>query len=392
MAFQIGETVGSYEVLEVLSTSGRGVSYKVRNTLAQRFEVLKVLPKELREDHERVERFLREVKIHAHLVHPNIVSFYHAMEMNGQLVMTTELVEGATLKERLRAGPAPIKTAIDYGLQALSALACAHENGVVHRNIAPASMIITPSGTLRLTEFELAKTATDPRLTMTGVVIGCMDYISPEQVKGASRPDPRTDVYSLGAVLYELVTGKKLFSFKSQFEVMQAQVQQDPTAPREIRADLPEELDWAIRTALAKEPSRRFQNAKEFRDALKRVAPPGQEATREKALEFAEAPTNPPAGRTAVGVHRLQSSPAGPGEIPHAAGVSKGTVLDAAESAEKRTLRPPLSLEPPTNPKTAWNIGMLTNNSESLQLIQVGVIGFFIAGATFLALMVILDW
>ena len=161
MAFQIGETVGSYEVLQVLSTSGRGVSYKVRNTLAQRFEVLKVLPKELREDHERVQRFLREVQIHARLVHPNIVSFYNAMEMNGQLVMTTELVEGPTLEERLRAGPAPINTAIDYGLQALSALAHAHENGVVHRNIAPASMIITSNGTLKLTEFELAKTATD---------------------------------------------------------------------------------------------------------------------------------------------------------------------------------------------------------------------------------------
>ena len=390
MAFEIGETVGGYEFLEVLKTSGRGLSYKVRNALAQRFEVLKVLPKELREDHERVQRFLREVQIHARLVHPNIVSFYHATEMNGQLVMTTELVEGTTLEERLRAGPVPIKTAIDYGLQALSALAYAHEKGVVHRNIAPASMIITPGGALKLAEFELAKTAADPRLTMTGVVIGCMDYISPEQVKGAARPDPRSDVYSLGAVLYELVTGKKLFSFKSQFEVMQAHVQQDPTAPREIRADLPEELDWAIRTALAKEPSRRFQSAKEFRGALERAAPTGGEAPREKAREFAEAATNPPVGRTASSV--LQSSATGPGEIPHAAEVNKATLLDSAESAEKGTLRPPRSPGSPTNPKPAWKIGMLTHDSKSLQFIQIGVIGFFIAAATFFALKLILAW
>lgn len=275
MSFQIGDTVGGYEFLELLNTSGRGVTYKVRNTLTQRLEALKLLPEEMRDNRERVDRFLREVKIHGLLSHPNIAAFYHAMELGGQLIMTTELVEGESLEALIRRGPVPIETVVDYGVQALAGLAHAHANDVVHRNIAAWNLMITTGGIVKMTEFELAKAATDPKLTMTGVVVGCMDYISPEQVKGTATLDPRSDLYSLGAVLYEAATGQKMFHFKSQFEIMRAQVETIPTPPSDVLPGIPTAFDHVIRTALAKDPADRYQVAGEFSSALQQIPLPG---------------------------------------------------------------------------------------------------------------------
>src|SRR6266849_4353895 len=157
MPIKPGQTMGDYEVIDLLESSRTGVTYKVRNILAQRFEALRVLPKTLQDDQERVTRFLREAKVHARINHPNIVSFYHATHLGGQVVMTTELVEGTTLERRLELGPLPLAEALGYTSQVLSALAHAHELGVVHRDIAPANIILTPDGGVKLTGFGMAK-------------------------------------------------------------------------------------------------------------------------------------------------------------------------------------------------------------------------------------------
>ncbi len=271
MPFETGQTVGDYEFLDLLETLRGCRAYRVRNVLAQRLERLKTFPKELQDDRERVERFLREIKIHARLTHPNIAAFYNATRLEEQLVMTTELLEGGTLADRLEAGPLPMAEAVGYLCQALAALGYAHEQGVVHRMISPAVMTITPGGTLKLTGFDLAKTATDPQLTQAGAVMGTLEYISPEQVKGITTLDARTDIYSVGAVLYAAVTGRGPFYCKTQFDMMLAHVNTPPTPPSEINPAVPAELNSIILKALEKEPSQRFQTAKEFHEALEGV-------------------------------------------------------------------------------------------------------------------------
>jgi serine/threonine protein kinase len=268
MKFEIGQTAGGYEFLAVLDTSESGVTYKVRNVLVRRLETLKVLPKELQEDQQRVDRFLREVNIRARLSHPNIVSFYNAMPLEDQLVMTTELVEGSTVAQLAKLGPFPIKDAADYICQALSALVYAHAHGVVHRDICPSSMIITEENRLKLSDFGLAKMYADPSLTQTGTVVGSVDYTSPEQVKGITTLDERTDIYSIGVILYELAAGQKPFVSKSQFEVMQAHVEKELLPPVELNPELSSELNNIILHALAKAPTERFQSAMKFRTAL----------------------------------------------------------------------------------------------------------------------------
>ena len=239
MPFEIGQSIGNYEILDVLDATVSGVTYKVRNQLAGRFEALKILPSELREDRERVERFLREAKAHGRLTHPNIAAFYNAMEIEDELVMTMELVPGMTIEQRLMQGTVKLEQALHYAMQVLDGLAFAHENGVVHRNISPSSIMVMPKGGVKIIEFGSAKAVTDPRLTLTGMVLGPMHYIAPEQVKGLPTVDARTDIYSLGMVLYELVTGKKAFDAQRQFDVMEAHVREMPAPPSEVMPGLP---------------------------------------------------------------------------------------------------------------------------------------------------------
>lgn len=272
MSFELGTTVGGYEFVDILDSSKAGIQYKVRNTLAERFEVLKILPGSAQEDPELAERFLREIKVHARLIHPNIVTFYNATVLNGQLVMTTEWVEGTTLAQRLEAGPIPWSEAFPLMCDALAALDCAHGHGIIHRDVTPGNMTISPEGTLRLNGFGIAKPITDQQLTQAGTVMGSLKYISPEQVKCAGEVDARSDVYSMGVVLYEVATGKVPFDVKGQFDVMFAHVNTPPKPPREINPEVPPEIERIILKALAKDPAERFQTADELRKALLRHA------------------------------------------------------------------------------------------------------------------------
>lgn len=269
MSFDVGDSVGSYLLVERLKASEAGVSYKARNSVLERFETLKVLPVELQADIDRVERFLREAKLHSRLEHPNIARFYDAKMLEGRLVLTTELIEGATLEQRIQIGPIPVPLAVGHMIQVLGGLSRAHELGIVHRNLSPSVMVITADGLIKLTGFDLAKTKADAQLTMPGSVIGTVDYISPEQVKGSREVDIRADIYAVGAILYHLLTGSKPFPEGGKFDVMLAHVQAEPRPPSELRKHLPESLSDIVLRAMAKDPTQRHQTADELTAALK---------------------------------------------------------------------------------------------------------------------------
>lgn len=271
MAFELGTTVGDYEFIEVLHSSKSGVTYKVRNHLLKRLEVLRVMPSSGGAGEETTERFLREMKIHAAITHPNIVSFYNATRLNGSLVMTTEFIEGVTLAERLETGPLPLEQALQYMCEILAALECAHGHGIVHRDVTPENILLVPEGVAKLTGFGLARGSDDTRLTQAGAVLGSLHYISPEQIKGVDELDGRADIYSVGIILYELVTGKRPFDSVSQFQLMAEHVNQHPVPPIQLNRNISYELNHIVLKALEKHPGQRFQAAEDFRARLESV-------------------------------------------------------------------------------------------------------------------------
>jgi serine/threonine-protein kinase len=215
---------------------------------------------------------MREIKVHARLSHPNLVSFYGAAEIDHQVVVTSEHFEGASLQKRLLERSLPINEVVAWMLQVLAGLDYAHEHGVVHREVSSATILVSDEGKVKLTGFGLAKSAADPALTRAGTVMGWLEYMSPEQAMATS-VDARSDIYSAGAVLYEMVTGHVPFYGKSEFDLMRAHVSMAPVPPRDINPLIPHELNQTILTALAKNPSERFQTVRDFREALERACP-----------------------------------------------------------------------------------------------------------------------
>src|SRR3977135_2853223 len=212
---------GDYEILGVLGSGGMGKVYKVRNVLSDRIEAMKVLLPDLPDQKELARRFLREIKVLASLNHPNIAALRTALTVDNQLVMIMECVEGTTLAARLEEGPISWGDALAYMDQVLAALNYAHQKGVIHRDIKPANMMLMPSGAIKLMDFGIARSGSDLGHTVTGTTVGSLAYMSPEQVK-CEPIDARSDLYSVGVSLYELVTGQKPFKGDSHFSIMQA--------------------------------------------------------------------------------------------------------------------------------------------------------------------------
>ena len=276
--YEIGSRAGDYEVIEVLGAGGMGRVYKVRNVISDRVEAMKVLLPNLEGDPELADRFMREIKVQASLDHPNIAALHTALRVDNQLLMLMEYVEGITIEALLRSGPVPLEKGVDYIAQVLSALSYAHARGIVHRDLKPANMIITPGGTVKLMDFGIAKMTADRKLTRTGVTVGSLYYMSPEQIKGALDLDPRSDLYSLGVSLYEIVTGARPFQGDSEYSIMAAHLQQNPPPPIQVAPNLPPALSDLIVMSLEKDPARRFQTAEAFRAALLSILQPPQSA------------------------------------------------------------------------------------------------------------------
>lgn len=271
-SFVPSQTIGNYEILSIIDKPKAGVTYKVRNLTTHGLELLRALPGSSANDPEGVERFLREIRVHTRLSHPNVVAFHDAMPFDGQLIMTAEYVEGPTLAETLSHGPLPWRESVRYIGDLLSALEEAHALGIVHRSINPDSIIITAEGAPKLGGFGLAKPMADMKLTQAGSVLGDPRYISPEQVSGLTAIDGRADLYSIGVVLYQALTGRTPFDGRNDFEIMVAHVKEQPPAPSTSGGNIPSELDGIVLKAMAKDPANRFQSAREFREALEVAA------------------------------------------------------------------------------------------------------------------------
>ncbi len=272
MGIEIGQTVNGYQVIALVGRGGMGKVFKVRNVISDRVEAMKVLLDDATAAAELSERFLREIKVVASLDHPNIAGLRTALKVDNQLVMIMELVEGSSLAEKLRGGRLTIPYAVDSMCQVLGALAYAHRQGVIHRDIKPGNILLTAAGVVKLTDFGIASKAGDARLTATGMALGSLYYMSPEQVKAVAL-DARSDLYSVGATLYECVTGNHPFLGDSFYAIMQAHLELRPVAPIKLRADMPVELSRIIEKALEKAPENRFQTAEEFRNALLTLQP-----------------------------------------------------------------------------------------------------------------------
>jgi len=202
------------------------------------------------------------------------------LHLNGSLILVMELIEGESLEKKLLKGKVSRTVGIDYVCQTLSALEYAHARGVVHRDVTPGNLIIDHSGTVKLTDFGVAKSLGDYQLTNAGEIVGSLYYMPPEQVRRHSDPDPRSDIYSVGAVLYEVLTGKKLFACADRLSLMVAQVQQQPIPPLDIEPSIGLGLNEVVIKAIAKDPAQRHQSAREFREVLQAFAKESMGAVR----------------------------------------------------------------------------------------------------------------
>ena len=265
--FQVGQCLGDYAVLQELGKGGYGKVYKVEHTITGRREAMKILAASDASPAEQSERFLREIRLQASLSHPNIALVHTAFWVNDDLALVCELLEGESLKQRLeREGLSP-KEALKIMAQVLDALSYAHARGIIHRDISPANIFLTAGGTVKIIDFGLAKAATDLRLTREGAPVGAAHYMSPEQIRGAQDIDARTDIYSCGVVLYELLAGKRPFEGDNAFDIMKAHTEEAPSLPA---LENPQVSEVLLR-ALAKKPEARFQSADAFLQTIRNV-------------------------------------------------------------------------------------------------------------------------
>jgi len=266
----IGQTISHYKVLEKLGEGGMGIVYKAEDTKLTRIVALKFLPPHLTIDPEAKERFIIEAKAAAALSHPNIVTVHEINEHDNRVYMAMEYIEGEDLKKKLKSGPLEIDEALRIARKVAKGLQEAHGKGIVHRDIKSANIIITEKGQVKIMDFGLAKLKDQTKLTKEGTILGTTAYMSPEQAQGAE-VDSRTDTWSLGVVLYEMITGQLPFRGEYEQAVIYSIMNEDPELPSVLRTGVSPELEQIINKALSKEPSQRYQHLDEMDVDLKKL-------------------------------------------------------------------------------------------------------------------------
>src|SRR5271166_2598813 len=286
-----GTILGQYEIRSPLGAGGMGEVYRAHDTRLDREVAIKVLPESLTSDADRLRRFEQEARAAAALNHPNILAVYQMATHDGVSFMVTELLDGETLRERLRRGPVPIRKAIDYGVQIAHGLVAAHDKGIVHRDLKPENLFVTKEGRVKILDFGLAKLKqpdadegadcarpTQTKQTEPGVVMGTAGYMSPEQVRGKT-VDHRTDIFAFGAILYEMLTGKRAFQRSTSAETMTAILNDDPPSMLQIVQSTPPGLQRVVHRCLEKNPEQRFQSASDLAFALEALSESGSSPT-----------------------------------------------------------------------------------------------------------------
>ncbi|MBD3299117.1 MAG: protein kinase, partial [candidate division Zixibacteria bacterium] len=267
----IGEQVKHYEIISQLGVGGMGEVYLAKDTRLDRQVALKFLPREIAGDADRRKRLELEARTASSLDHPNILTIYEIDDHEGRPFIAMAYVEGGSLKERLEQGTIDIEDAARYGVQIASGLGAAHARGIVHRDIKPDNILIDENNRARLTDFGLAKLKESSGLTGRGTAVGTVGYMSPEQAQGLE-VDARSDVFSLGVLLYELFTGEKPFVAEHAAAALYAIVHETPTPVRELNPDIPEPLAAVVARALAKDPSDRYPDARAVESELRTIA------------------------------------------------------------------------------------------------------------------------